>query len=246
MVYENAVAMFEQEDRGGQLMVGTLIRVGDAWRLVELPSVGDEGEAIAQSTGNFFTPGGTGRECGVDSANIGAETQELVSQLEKIDAKLAAAKDESEIASLHKSRADTVEKLIESSANRTERDTWVRQLVDTLSVAAQTGAYPAGVKRLRLRVTRFCRQRRIAESLLRLQGDRDRIRCSADAGCRLCRSSKVVPRIAQWFCRSLSADRRGRSGLAAVGIEQRIRGQGTRGLGLLQKSRRCVSGDRRR
>lgn len=149
LVYENAVAMFEQEDQGGQLMVGTLIQVGDAWRLVELPSVGDEGEALAQSTGNFFTPGGTAAEMGMASGNIGAETQQLVSQLEQIDAKLAAVTEESEAASLHKSRADTVEKLVESSANRTERDTWVRQLVDTLSVAAQTGAYPAGTKRLR-------------------------------------------------------------------------------------------------
>lgn len=149
VVYENAVAMFEQEDRGGQLMVGTLVRVGDAWRLVELPSVGEEGEALSQSTGNFFTPGGTGADMGVASGSIGAETQELVSQLERIDAKLAAAKEESETAFLHESRADTVEKLIELSANRTERDTWVRQLADTLSVAAQTGAYPAGTKRLR-------------------------------------------------------------------------------------------------
>ncbi len=150
VVYENAVAMFEQDDRGGQLMVGTLIRVGDTWRLVELPSLGDQGEAIAQSTGNFFTPGGTADDIRIGPSNIGAETQVLVSQLENIDAKLATATDESEIASLHKSRADTVEKLIESSANQTERDTWVRQLVDTLSVAAQTGAYPAGAKRLRL------------------------------------------------------------------------------------------------
>ncbi len=41
VVYENAVAMFEQGERSGQLMVGTLIQVGDAWRLVELPSVGE-------------------------------------------------------------------------------------------------------------------------------------------------------------------------------------------------------------
>ena len=149
IVYENAVAMFEQGDRGGQLMVGTLVRVGDAWRLVELPSVGEDGEAIAQTTGNFFTPGGTATDVGMASANLGAETQELVSQLEKIDAKLAVSKAPNETASLHKSRADTVEKLISASESPSERDTWVRQLVDTLSVAAQTGDYPDGTKRLR-------------------------------------------------------------------------------------------------
>jgi hypothetical protein len=34
VVYENAVAMFEDGDRNGQLMVGTLVQVGSAWRLL--------------------------------------------------------------------------------------------------------------------------------------------------------------------------------------------------------------------
>ena len=50
-----------RDQQSGQLMVGTLIQVGDAWRLVELPSVGD-GETVAQTTGNFFTPGGGSTE----------------------------------------------------------------------------------------------------------------------------------------------------------------------------------------
>jgi thiol-disulfide isomerase/thioredoxin len=153
IVYENAVAMFEQGDRSGQLMVGTLVRVGDVWRLVELPSVGDDGEGIAQMTGNFFTPGGTGLDAGGGAANIGPETQELVTQLEKVDGKLATEKEVSAIAKLHESRADIVGDLVKASENRTERDTWVRQLVDMLSVAVQTGAYPDGIERLR-RVSR--------------------------------------------------------------------------------------------
>ena len=148
VVYENAVAMFEEQDRSGQLMVGTLIRVEDAWRLVELPSVGDDGEAIAQTTGNFFTPGGAA-VVGGSSAVMAGGTQESYVQLEEIDADLASATEPSQIARLHQSRADVIEKLIEGSANRSERDSWVRQLVDMLSVGAQTGAYPDGSKRLR-------------------------------------------------------------------------------------------------
>ncbi len=227
VVYENAVAMFEQENRGGQLMVGTLVRVGDAWRLVELPSVGDEGEAIAQSTGNFFTPGGTAADMGVASANIGAETQELVSQLENIDAKMASAKEESEIASLQKSRADTVEKLIESSANRTERDTWVRQLVDTLSVAAQTGAYPEGSKRLRRVGIDFAGSDDSLKAYCDYQaiGTEYVVRQTPDAD---------FAEVQKWYLDSLNGfvDRYPRTpelgaGLAAVGVEQGVRGQGT-------------------
>lgn len=148
IVYENAVAMFEQEQQSGQLMVGTMIRVENAWRLVELPSVG-EGETVAQTTGNFFTPGGNSMASAASAATISRETQQLVSELETIDNQLAAAQKPSEVAMLHQRRADVIQKLIGNSENAMERDTWVRQLVDMLSVAAQTGAYPDATKRLK-------------------------------------------------------------------------------------------------
>jgi len=154
-VYENAVAMFEDGDKSGQLMVGTLIRVGEAWRLVELPSLGGDGEAITQSTGNFFTPGGSHANDSFASGGMGEETQALVNKLEEVDAKLSKAEKKSEIAKLHQQRAETVEQLIEAAGNPQDRETWVRQLVDTLSVAAQTGAYPDGAKRLRQVAKKF-------------------------------------------------------------------------------------------
>lgn len=141
IVYENAVAMFEQGEQSGQLMVGTLIRVGDTWRLVELPSVGD-GETVAQTTGNFFTPGGSTSETSARGGSITRETQQLVAELETIDQKLETTQQASEIAMLHKRRGDIVEKLIAGSENQTERDTWVRQLVDLLSVGSKRELTP--------------------------------------------------------------------------------------------------------
>jgi thiol-disulfide isomerase/thioredoxin len=154
-VYENAVAMFEQQDRSGQLMVGTVIKVGDAWRLVELPSLGEDGEAIAQTTGIFFTPGGTAVDAGGDGSPIDERTQQLVRKLESLDAQLAKATEASTVQQLHAARADLVEQLIDAAGDRPQRDTWTRQLVDTLSVAIQSGAYPDGVERLRQVARRF-------------------------------------------------------------------------------------------
>ena len=148
IVYENAVAMFEQGQESGQLMVGTLIRVDDAWRIVELPSVGD-GETVAQTSGNFFTPGGSPMGASAVTSSIAKETQQLVSELETIDQDMSAAKKGQDVAMLHRRRADIIEKLIGGSQDRVERDTWVRQLVDMLSMAAQTGQYPAALQRLR-------------------------------------------------------------------------------------------------
>jgi thiol-disulfide isomerase/thioredoxin len=150
-VYENAVAMYESGGKrsgSGQLMVGTIVKAGDAWRLVDLPSVGSDGEAIAMGRGNFFT---TGAAQAVPATNggLGQETQRLVGELEQIDASLASSNKPKEIAKLHERRSDVIESLIEQSGNPDDRETWVRQLVDTLSVAVQSGSYPDGVKRLR-------------------------------------------------------------------------------------------------
>ncbi len=155
IVYENAVAMFEQSEKSGQLLVGTLIKSGDAWRVVELPSVGDDGEPIAQTTGNFFTPGGSPAANAGSTGGIGEATQRLVTALESVDGKLSEATDEKVIATLNGQRADIIEELIANSENPSMRDSWVRQLVDTLGLAAQSGAYPAGVERLRKVTSRF-------------------------------------------------------------------------------------------
>jgi thiol-disulfide isomerase/thioredoxin len=197
VVYENAVAMFEEEERSGQLMVGTLIQVANAWRLVELPSVGDGGEAIAQATGNFFTPGGTAMDAGLASASIAPETQEWVNQLEKIDQQLGTTKNGPEIAKLHESRANVVEKLIEASVDQAERDTWVRQLVDMLSVGAQTGSYPEGARRLRGVARKFASSDESLQSYADYQaiGTEYVIRQTPDAD---------FAKVQEWYLESLS------------------------------------------
>lgn len=156
LVYENVVAMFEDQGKSGQLLVGTLIKVGDAWRLVDLPSIGADDEALAQASGIFFTPGGSSLASG-GKDDDGEKAHRLVSQLEKVDEQLGEATDKKEIASLHQRRADLVEQLIEAAATRSERETWVRQLVDTMSVAVQSGSYPDGVVRLRKVAPTFAR-----------------------------------------------------------------------------------------
>ncbi|WP_419189801.1 redoxin domain-containing protein [Stieleria marina] len=160
LVYENAVAMFEQDDKSGQLLVGTIVRVGDAWRLVDLPSIGAEGEGVAQGNGHFFTPGSASMASAGGRNGIGEATQELVVKLEKIDAALTATTPDTKVstlAKLHDQRAEIVESLIETAGSKEEKETWVRQLVDTVTVAVQSGSYPDGLSRLSKVASKFCR-----------------------------------------------------------------------------------------
>jgi len=147
-IYENAVAMFEDAGQGGQVMIGTMVQVGDAWRLVDAPQVVGEDQPLAQTPGTFFTPGGMATATAARPA-MGAETQQLVSSLEKIDRELATATTPAAQSDLNRRRVDVVEQLIATSSSAAERETWMRQLVDTVSVAVQSGTYPEGIERLR-------------------------------------------------------------------------------------------------
>ena len=76
--------------------------------------------------------------------------------LKKIDRQLQTATDK-ESPRLHAARADLVEKLIGAAGNKADRETWVRQLVDTVSVATQSGKYPQGLQRLKKVASTYAR-----------------------------------------------------------------------------------------
>ena len=53
-VYENVLAIVETGGKNGQVQIGTLVQVGDGWRVIDLPQLA-EGQAEAPSSqGNFF------------------------------------------------------------------------------------------------------------------------------------------------------------------------------------------------
>ncbi|TWT94680.1 redoxin domain-containing protein [Stieleria varia] len=155
VVYENVVAMYETKKTPGQLLVGSMIQVGDAWRLVGLPSIGTDGEPVAQSAGVFLSPGLSSGGTGALGSPADDATQRLVATLEKLDQQLLTAGD-SDASKLHAARADVVERLIAAAGNKLDRETWTRQLVDTVSVATQSGKYPEGLARLAKVSATYC------------------------------------------------------------------------------------------
>ena len=53
-VYENVMAIVDSGGKHSQVQIGTLVQVGDAWRLIDLPQPVAEGQADASSSGFFF------------------------------------------------------------------------------------------------------------------------------------------------------------------------------------------------
>ena len=150
-VYENIVTMFENDGKNGQFQIGTMIKVGDNWRLIDMPEL--LGADATQLAGGYFTDkartlpavgGGTGVGPGPD----GPGGSELATEVGKIDAKIAEASTASAVAALKKERID----LIESKLGKLEpgdKLQWTRQLIDSCSEAAESRAYPEAITRLK-------------------------------------------------------------------------------------------------
>ncbi len=149
IVYENVVALLEDEGKSRQLLVGTMIYTGKNWRLVDLPRAVSEGAVVSDASLFFpasFSPrNGANAIAAEASGGISKAMERLVNELQDIDAKLQAGGNQ---AVLQAMRADVLEKLVSASTTPEDRTTWIRQFADTVSAASQTGDYPTGANRL--------------------------------------------------------------------------------------------------
>ena len=142
--YENVLAIFENGGKSGQLPVGTLVQVGDGWRAIDLPQIG---ENQAETAGFFFTAPMAERPEAVAGGRTD-ENQKLIDELQKIDEGLNRAVTPQQRAQFVTKRAEALTKLAEQTKAGPERGMWYRQLADMLSGEVQNGVYPDGAKQL--------------------------------------------------------------------------------------------------
>jgi len=142
LAYDNATAIIGKGGENGQVSVGTLIRVGDAWRVVDLPK--------SNPSAGFFYASIERVPDEIDGANSGISEalQTLISELEKVDSELASSSNPDAIARLNQSRADVLQRIIKQASTPKDRDNWIRQLADSINAAVQSGDFPDGLKRL--------------------------------------------------------------------------------------------------
>lgn len=153
VVYENVVAMVETDKKLSDIHLGTFIRVGNAWRLIDVPRIDDTEQASTGESGIFFQAAHTSlpnRAGGDSAAHAGAskELQVYLDKLQKIESDLAQATTKAAKAKLHAERTDTLLSVISSVSVVKERQQWIRQLADTLSMAVQADEYPEGTRKL--------------------------------------------------------------------------------------------------
>ena len=132
-----------------QVQIGTLVQVGDAWRVIDLPQPMAEGQADASPSGFFFQASMTrpqragrgGAERGVaETAGRPGEPRPRGGQgrprpRSRPDTPAAAPICSEQIAAAAKTADD--------------RGMWLRQLADMISAAVQAGTCPDGAERLK-------------------------------------------------------------------------------------------------
>lgn len=148
IAYENVISILDNDGTSQQLMVGTLVQQGEAWKLADLPRVVTEGATV--ENGFFFPSAISNRTAMTTGGNNGlsAEMQSLLSDLEKNDNQLKSS-NTSKMPQLHEDRAQILVKLINATKGTNEMELWVRQFVDSVSSAAMQGQYDGGLSRLR-------------------------------------------------------------------------------------------------
>lgn len=133
-VYENVMAIAQVGEKSTQVQIGTLVEVGDTWKVIDAPVVAGEGQPEVATAGFFFhtTPGSRN----VPAAGAPSEEQQAamaaMEKLEPSDPK----------------RFDLLQQLADQAKSPEDRILWQRQLGDTISAAVMSGKCPDGDKRL--------------------------------------------------------------------------------------------------
>lgn len=151
IVYDNVSAVIETDGKHGQVIVGTLVQSGPAWRLIDLPHNLSDQLSDDNTTGILFAAlnrGANGPTQPHAVTGVSETVQKLMSEFETADRAVSAAHSASERSRLNERRADILEKLIDAVAAGDEKANWIRQYADTVSAAVQDGSFAAGLQRL--------------------------------------------------------------------------------------------------
>ena len=130
------------------MLVGTLVQVGDAWRVIDLPQPMVEGQAESPTSGLFFAAVLPLRNDA--GGNAPSETlQKLLAALESLDREASTAGTPADQARFTARRAELLEQIAAAAKTADERGVWLRQLADMLSAGAQSRTFPDGIERLK-------------------------------------------------------------------------------------------------
>ena len=139
MVYQNVSALVDESGKAEQVQIGLLVKVGQAWRLVEAPQIGDDAAGL--------TIAATLTAATQADDNPTEQMQALMSQLEQLD-RTPPGRTSQQRATLIEQRVKLLRRLTAATPRGGLRDQWLNQLADMLSAAVVEGDYKAAHEQL--------------------------------------------------------------------------------------------------
>ncbi|MEX0728218.1 MAG: redoxin domain-containing protein [Planctomycetaceae bacterium] len=150
MLYQNVLAIVDTAGKQAFVRFGDLIRIGEVWKLSQVP-LPVEGDSIEVAESSLLMQRAVASNATSPStAGLSAEMQKLLEDLQKLDQNSPSpAAGRAELSKYNSRRVELLRLIIAQSTTAEEREQWMRQLIDGLTAAAQTGAYADALPQLR-------------------------------------------------------------------------------------------------
>lgn len=147
VLYQNAMVLYESGTRHEWLQIGELIRLGEVWKLAAVPQPihPDQPQAVANVGLIRVAP----EAAPAAQAGGSPELQKLKTELSSLDqASSSLRNDPKRFGQYHRQRAELIDRIAAAESVPEERQNWLRQQIDSLSAALQSGAYPEAAEQL--------------------------------------------------------------------------------------------------
>ncbi|MBL4884865.1 MAG: redoxin domain-containing protein [Planctomycetaceae bacterium] len=149
-VYENVMAIIETAGTTGFVQMGEVVRVGDVWKLTQVPAPVEGDTMQVTEGGTLMQPkvGSTTPAMTADS-QVSDKTRKLLTDLQQLDGKAPTPQSSAaDLATYNSLRVEILRGLLADSKTEQERTQWLTQMIDGLAAAVQTGKYVEGAKKL--------------------------------------------------------------------------------------------------
>lgn len=144
-VYEGAMAIVETAGQHGFVQLGEMIRVGDVWKLTQIPRPAEGDSIQIQIGGILMQPANPSSSPA--GQELTPEMQALITQLQKVDEKAPPQNAKpAELVVYLRNRTAIIEKIVSASRPGQESETWTKQLINSLTSALQAGDKPSAAR----------------------------------------------------------------------------------------------------
>lgn len=164
IVYENVMAIVSTGQENGFVQIGEMVRVGDAWKLTQMPKPIDDNQFVGEG-GLLLQPSVAAMSTGT-AGGLSPELQKLFDELKKLDENgTTTSSSREEIVRANVARARILAQIAELSESESDRNLWIRQRMELIASATQMDTFPNGLQELQTVVTALRKEKADPELL---------------------------------------------------------------------------------